>query len=382
MYPIPLSLYIHFPWCIRKCPYCDFNSFALNTELDETRYIQALVDDLQQDLHFVQDREIISIFMGGGTPSLFSPESMDILLTAIRKNLNLTQHCEITMEMNPGAVEYGNLKTYRDVGINRLSIGVQSFNPQQLQKLGRVHNEKEAIAIAEKIKDAGFDNFNLDLMYALPGQTVEEALLDLQQAIQLQPQHLSWYHLTIEPNTEFYRRPPQLPDEDTSIAIENAGKELLKQNEFQQYEVSAYSIDTHHQAAHNRNYWEFGDYLGIGAGAHSKITDLNTGIITRYWKQRTPKNYLGNNNFVAGERVLTDEDKIVEFMFNALRLTDGFCESSFNLRTGLNIDVIESTLNQAKLKGLLEIKDEVIRPTVLGGQFLNDLINLFSGESR
>ena len=269
---------------------------------------------------------------------------MAVLLRHIREKLNLSKNCEITMEMNPGAVEHGNLKGYREAGINRLSIGVQSFNPQQLQRLGRVHNATEAIAIAEQVKIAGFDNFNLDLMYALPGQTVTEALQDLNQAIQLKPQHISWYHLTIEPNTEFYRRPPQLPDEDTSIAIENAGKEFLKHNGFHQYEISAYSIDAKHESTHNRNYWEFGDYLGIGAGAHSKITDLNTGVITRYWKQRTPKNYLGENDFFAGERRLTEEDKIVEFMFNALRLTQGFYKETFKQRTGLEFKMIESSL--------------------------------------
>jgi len=374
---IPLSLYIHFPWCVRKCPYCDFNSYALNGKLDETTYINALIEDLNNDLKFMQNREIQSIFMGGGTPSLFSPTSMAILLQHIRTKLNLSTTCEITMEMNPGAVEHGNLKGYREAGINRLSIGVQSFNPEQLLKLGRVHNATEAITITEQVKNAGFDNFNLDLMYALPGQTVTEALQDLQQAVQLKPQHLSWYHLTIEPNTEFYRRPPQLPDEDMSIAIENAGKEFLKQHGFSQYEISAYSIDAQHQAIHNRNYWEFGDYLGIGAGAHSKITNLNTGVITRYWKQRTPKNYLGDNDFLAGERVLNEEDKIVEFMFNALRLTHGFCKETFKERTGLEFRMIESTLKQAELKGLISIQGNTITPTNLGSQFLNDLINLF-----
>jgi putative oxygen-independent coproporphyrinogen III oxidase len=374
---MPLSLYIHFPWCIRKCPYCDFNSYKLTTELDEPTYINALIADLKKDLSLAQDREIISIFMGGGTPSLFSPESMERLLTTVRQHLSLRTDCEITMEMNPGAVEHGNLAGYREAGINRLSIGVQSFNAKQLKTLGRVHNNTEAIEIVGKSQQAGFDNINLDLMYALPQQTVEEALDDLQQATQLQTQHLSWYHLTIEPNTEFYRRPPQVPDEDTSIEIEIAGKELLKKSGFDQYEISAFCHQAK-QCQHNRNYWEFGDYLGIGAGAHAKITDLETMQITRYWKQRTPRNYLNSDqNFVAGERILTPEDKVTEFMFNTLRLTDGFSAALFSERTGLPLLDIEKMLAKAQKKGFLQITNTNITPTALGLQYLNDMVQLF-----
>lgn len=374
---IPLALYIHFPWCIRKCPYCDFNSYKLNTELDEPSYINALVEDLINDLPYVQDREIISIFMGGGTPSLFSPESMEQLLTKIRQHLVLSSTCEITMEMNPGAVEYGNLLGYKEVGINRLSIGVQSFNPQQLKTLGRVHNHLEATEVVYKAQQAGFDNINLDLMYALPQQSVEEALADLQQALQLKTQHLSWYHLTIEPNTEFYRRPPQVPDEDTSIAIETAGKNLLQQSGFFQYEISAYA-NRERSCHHNLNYWEFGDYLGIGAGAHAKITDLKNMEITRYWKQRTPRNYLNRQqNFLGGERVLTLEDKITEFMFNALRLTHGFSSGLFSQRTGLDISYLDKMLDKAQQKAFLEVTNSRITPTSLGLQYLNDTVQLF-----
>ena len=378
MYQIPLSLYIHFPWCVRKCPYCDFNSHALNGKLDEESYIIALLSDLDNDLHYVQDREIVSIFMGGGTPSLFSAESMQRLMDGIRQKLHLAKNCEVTMEMNPGGVEHGNLPGYRIAGINRLSIGIQSFQPEQLKKLGRVHNQTEAIEIVSKVKTAGFDNINLDLMYALPQQSVHEALSDLQQAIDLQPQHLSWYHLTIEPNTEFYRRPPTLPDEDTSMAIEAAGKDLLVKNGFQQYEVSAYSKTPELQAQHNCNYWEFGDYLGIGAGAHSKITDLKTGKITRYTKHRTPRKYLANSApFISNERVLTEQDKIIEFMFNTLRLTAGFSSKLYTTRTGMPQTTIAPLLTQAQQRGFLLVNEHRISPTALGQQFLNEMLGIF-----
>ena len=338
--------------------------------------------DLQHDLAYVQDRQIISIFMGGGTPSLFSPESMNQLLTRIRQHLSFVSDCEITMEMNPGAVEHGNLTAYRTAGINRLSIGIQSFDPAQLKKLGRIHSDTEAKDIVGKAQQAGFDNINIDLMYALPQQDVAGAIADLQQAIDLKPQHLSWYHLTMEPNTEFYRQPPVLPDEDTSMAIESAGKEFLRQAGFQQYEISAYSTDPKRRARHNLNYWEFGDYLGIGAGAHSKITNLNTGVITRYWKQRTPRNYLVKENALAGERILTSADKVTEFMFNALRLNAGFPRELFMERTDLTLEDENSqgptlALQQAQQRGLLEIDDTSIRPTPLGLQFQNELIHLF-----
>lgn len=374
---IPLSLYIHFPWCIRKCPYCDFNSYRLTTPLDEQTYLHALIEDLKHDLIYVQNRKITSIFMGGGTPSLFSAESIDELLQTIRYYLPLQPHCEITMEMNPGAVEYGNLSGYRAAGINRLSIGIQSFHPQQLQILGRVHHSHEAIEVVHQVQEIGFDNINLDLMYALPDQTVPEALADLQQAIALKPQHLSWYHLTLEPNTEFYRRPPPLPDEDTSIEIENAGKNLLRDANFLAYEISAYQ-QAERFCRHNRNYWEFGDYLGIGAGAHAKITHPSTGTITRYWKHRTPRNYLNPAQpFLAGERTLTTADKITEFMFNALRLTDGFPLSLFTARTGLPLDNITEKLQLAQKRELIEITSTHLKPTALGLQYLNELIQLF-----
>jgi oxygen-independent coproporphyrinogen-3 oxidase len=375
---LPLSLYIHFPWCVRKCPYCDFNSHALNGKLDEISYINALLSDLDNDRQYVQDREIVSIFMGGGTPSLFSAESIQRLMEGIRLKLNLAQDCEVTMEMNPGGVEHGNLSGYRTAGINRLSIGIQSFQPEQLKKLGRVHNKTEAIEIVSKVKAAGFTNINLDLMYALPQQNVDEALSDLQQAIDLQPQHLSWYHLTIEPNTEFYRRPPILPDEDTSIAIETTGKELLAKMGFHQYEISAYSKTPALQARHNCNYWEFGDYLGIGAGAHSKITDLTTGKITRYTKQRTPNKYLTNRSpFISNERLLTEQDKIIEFMFNTLRLTAGFPADLFTARTGMAQSTLSALLIKAQQQGFLQIEQNRIAPTLLGQQFLNELLGIF-----
>lgn len=374
---IPLSLYIHFPWCIRKCPYCDFNSYKLTSPLNEHTYIDALLEDLKADLIYVQNRPITSIFMGGGTPSLFSADSMEYLLSSIKNHLTLSPHCEITMEMNPGAVEHGHLAGYRSAGINRLSIGVQSFQPHQLKKLGRVHNDMEAVNVVHRAQESGFNNINIDLMYALPEQTVEDALFDLQKAIDLKPQHLSWYHLTIEPNTEFYRTPPKLPDEEVSIAIEIAGKKLLKESGFQQYEVSAYSTKKH-ESQHNKNYWEFGDYLGIGAGAHSKITDLKTGEITRYWKQKVPASYLNaEKNYVAGKRVLTEADKITEFMFNALRLAEGFPVTLLTERTGLTVEHMSAPLALSQQKGLLAVNKTHIKPTPLGYQYLNEAINLF-----
>lgn len=378
MINVPLSLYIHFPWCIRKCPYCDFNSYTLQGDLQEKKYIETLLRDLSLDLSFVQNREIISIFMGGGTPSLFSANSMQILLDGIRQQLSLAKDCEITMEMNPGAVEHDNLSGYLAAGINRLSIGIQSFSPQQLKALGRVHTQEEAINVVANAQAAGFSNINLDLMYALPQQTVEEALHDLQQAIALKPQHLSWYHLTIEPNTEFFNKPPIQPEEDICIAIEEQGKTLLQHRGFSQYEISAYSIDAAHQAKHNRNYWEFGDYLGIGAGAHSKITNLSTGIISRYTKHRTPNKYLADTTtLISNTRVLSEHDNIMEFLFNALRLAHGIPISYFSERTGKDLSAIKTQLSQAQEKGWLIIENNTLTPTKLGQRFLNNLLELF-----
>ena len=276
----PLSLYIHFPWCIRKCPYCDFNSHTLGSELPEISYVNALIQDLEQGLSSVQDRPIRSIFMGGGTPSLFSPQAIQYLLVEIAKRLEFSDSIEISLEANPGAVEYPYFAAYRQAGINRLSLGIQSFETEKLQALGRIHDRDEAIKAVIAAKAAGFTNINLDLMHALPGQNLKQGLEDLNNAFLLAPTHISWYQLSIEPNTEFFIRPPSLPLEDSVFELQEQGKEQLAKNAYKQYEISAYSLDTYH-CLHNCNYWQFGDYLGIGAGAHSKITDMKNQVISR-----------------------------------------------------------------------------------------------------
>lgn len=374
---IPLALYIHVPWCIRKCPYCDFNSHHAPANLPEQQYIQALLADLGQELPQIWGRRLESIFIGGGTPSLFSAESMDELLSGIRALIPFRPNIEITLEANPGTFEQEKFKGFREAGINRLSVGIQSFNPQHLQALGRVHNQTEALKAAEVARYAGFDNFNLDLMFGLPKQTLEEAMADLQQAIDLQPTHLSWYQLTLEPNTLFYKHPPTLPDDDLLVDMQYAGQALLQQAEFEQYEVSAYAKQQ--QCRHNLNYWEFGDYLGIGAGAHGKITDP-FGQVTRHQKYRQPAQYL--QQVTQGQarsetQILSTDDLKFEFMLNALRLKAGFSLDLFTERTGLSPETLQAPLAFAEEKGWLTIQDQQVRTTELGWQFLNTVIQLF-----
>ena len=305
--PIPLALYVHIPWCARKCPYCDFNSHEARGPVPESAYVDALLADLEQDLPRVWGRRIESVFIGGGTPSLFSAEALDRLLAGLRARLPLRPDTEITLEANPGAVEQGKFAEFREIGINRLSIGVQSFNDEQLQRLGRIHDRRVAFAAAEAAHVAGLDNFNLDLMFGLPEQTVEQALADIANAVALQPAHLSYYQLTIEPNTRFYQSPPTLPDDETiSLMQERTQAELARQG-YRQYEVSAYARETR-RCRHNLNYWEFGDYLGIGAGAHGKLTDPAAGRIHRLWKLKQPRDYLamaGTPAFLALARAGT-----------------------------------------------------------------------------
>ncbi len=325
--PPPLSLYIHFPWCIKKCPYCDFNSHAVKNTLPEDAYIQALLKDLDSELPHVWGRTVQSIFMGGGTPSLISPTAMEQLLSGIRARLPLKPGAEITLEANPGSAEQQRFTGYRQAGINRLSIGIQSFNDQQLKNLGRVHNAAEGNRAAQAARDAGFDNFNLDLMFGLPEQTESQALEDLQQAISLQPAHLSWYQLTLEPNTLFHASPPILPDEDTKSAMQQAGQSQLAAHGYTQYEVSAYA-QAGRSCYHNLNYWGFGDYIGIGAGAHGKITDGGTGHhpadagknATRRRTLTLPAQRPVSN----GQRTLTPDEAVFEFALNSLRLKQGF----------------------------------------------------------
>ncbi|MFZ1568107.1 MAG: radical SAM family heme chaperone HemW [Thiolinea sp.] len=375
---IPLALYIHLPWCIRKCPYCDFNSHHAPNHLPEKQYVQALLNDLAQELPYIWGRRLESIFIGGGTPSLFSAESMDELISGIRALLPFRPNIEITLEANPGTFEQEKFNGFREAGINRLSVGIQSFNPQHLQALGRVHNQAEALKAAEVARYAGFNNFNLDLMFGLPQQSLEQALADLQQAIDLQPTHLSWYQLTLEPNTLFYKHPPVLPDDDLLVDMQYAGQALLQQAGYTQYEVSAYA-QAGRECRHNLNYWQFGDYLGIGAGAHGKITDPFKQVI-RHQKYRQPTQYLQQTELGQARsetQTLTAADLKFEFMLNALRLKSGFDLELFAERTGLSIETLQAPLELAAQKGWLTINQNHIQTTELGWQFLNTVIQLF-----
>jgi putative oxygen-independent coproporphyrinogen III oxidase len=378
----PLTLYIHFPWCVRKCPYCDFNSHAVRGELPEEQYIDALLTDLEQDLPRVWGRPVRSIFLGGGTPSLFSPEAIERLLAGVRARVALLPEAEITLEANPGTVETERFSGYRAAGVNRLSIGIQSFQPEQLRKLGRIHGRDEALAAAQAARTAGFDNFNLDLMFGLPQQMPDEVLTDLRTALALNPTHLSVYQLTLEPNTLFHAHPPELPDDDVLAAMQDALQAELAGAGFAQYEVSAYAR-AGRRCRHNLNYWQFGDYLGLGAGAHAKITHA-TGI-TRLWKVKRPRDFLatvGTPSVLGGEQRLSKEDAAFEFMLNALRLTEGFPSVLFTERTGLPLATLAATLTQASARGLIEHGAETIRSTPLGQRFLNDLIAMFLPEGR
>jgi len=375
---IPVSLYIHIPWCIRKCPYCDFNSHQAPTELPEVQYIQALLEDFRQEQALVEGRQISSIFIGGGTPSLFSAESIDSLIQGVRKICNWDEDIEITLEANPGTFEQQRFNDYRKAGINRLSIGIQSYNPEHLKVLGRVHNSNEAIQAAQIAREAGFDNFNLDLMFGLPAQTTMQALDDLQQAIDCNPSHLSWYQLTIEPNTLFHHQPPTLPDHELQWDIQQAGQSLLAKHGFEQYEVSAYAKQQQ-MCRHNLNYWQFGDYIGIGAGAHGKLTGTD-GVIKRYQKYRQPKQYLDNasmGEFRSSSKTLEAKDLPFEFMLNALRLKSGIDYTVYQERAGQPFSSIKNTVEQAKASGLLQDTQQRIVCTEHGWRFLDDTLSLF-----
>jgi oxygen-independent coproporphyrinogen-3 oxidase len=376
---------VHIPWCVRKCPYCDFNSHAQssekNSEIPEREYLAALIADLDIDRTAVKQRELQSIFFGGGTPSLMSPHIIGELLEAVAARFTLSPTIEITLEANPGTTEQQRFADFRAAGVNRLSIGVQSFNPRHLQTLGRIHDSDQALRAVAQARNAGFDNINLDLMHGLPAQSIEDAMADLQQAVALETEHLSWYQLTIEPNTEFYKRPPQLPEDDTLAAIQESGFELLAGAGFEHYEVSAFC--RHGRASlHNLNYWQFGDYIGIGAGAHGKLTRrdgaTSTLSIERTHKTRLPKDYLASagrcdrNN----ERISTVALPF-EFMMNALRLHRGFARELFSARTGLPWAVVASKIDALIARGLLIDDAECIVPTPLGQRFLNDVLGEF-----
>ena len=378
----PLSLYIHLPWCLRKCPYCDFNSHELRPadsvagELPEQRYINALMADLEAAVPLVWGRTVHSIFIGGGTPSLFSPQAIDQLLSGVRARLRLESDCEITLEANPGTFEKDRFRAFRNAGVTRLSIGVQSFNDAHLKTLGRVHNGAQAIAAVEEAAQA-FDTFNLDIMYALPGQTLSNMEQDMQTAIALQPPHISIYHLTIEPNTYFSKFPPAIPEDDIAYEMLDRITEMTTASGMARYEISAYAKPGH-GCFHNTNYWQFGDYLGIGAGAHSKLSFPHR--VVRQVRWREPKLYM--DNALAGNALSQDEDVKradlpFEYMLNALRLRDGFLLQDFVARTGLPLTSIEPGLQQAEEKGLITRDMVRVRPTERGFDFLSDLQGLF-----
>ena len=373
--PPPLSLYIHIPWCVRKCPYCDFNSHEARNEVPEKAYIDALMADLEQSMPRIWGRRVRSIFFGGGTPSLFTPDAINRILSGVRALTPLEYDAEITLEANPGTVDAAHFTGYREAGINRLSLGIQSFNNGYLESLGRIHDGSQAIAAAE-LALATFDAVNLDVMYALPDQSLEDALADAKQAVALSPAHLSFYHLTLEPNTPFHRTPPSLPDDDTSAAMQEAIEDLLAQHGYEHYETSAFAKKGS-RCRHNLNYWQFGDYLGIGAGAHSKLSF--TDRITRESRYKHPKRFLEQAEGCAVENqwAIARDELAFEFMMNALRLTEGFDIEIFELRTGLSIEVIQHQLEKAYGLELLERDANFIRPTLRGQRFLNELLQLF-----
>lgn len=374
--PPPLSLYIHIPWCIRKCPYCDFNSHETRNSVPEEKYVAALISDLEQSVPLIWGRKIRSIFFGGGTPSLFRPESVDRILSNVRALAPLEYDAEITLEANPGTVDAVHFRGYREAGVNRLSLGIQSFNPLHLAAIGRIHDDKQAIAAIDLALET-FGAVNLDIMYALPGQVLEEALSDARMACTFGPAHLSFYHLTLEPNTPFYRSPPSLPDDDTAAGMQEAVEDLLGQHGYEHYETSAFARKGR-RCRHNLNYWEFGDYLGIGAGAHSKLS-LPDKII-RQSRHKHPNRYLEGvqqGKPVDNEWLVAAEDIGFEFMMNALRLTSGFDARLFEERTGYVLGKLESPLEAALAKGLIEKTENRIRPTQNGQRYLNELLQLF-----
>ena len=371
----PLSLYIHIPWCVRKCPYCDFNSHAQRGDLPEAAYIAAMLEDLDQDLHYIQGRELASIFIGGGTPSLFSASAYAQLFDGLRQRLRFSRDIEITLEANPGTLEQGRFAAYRELGINRLSIGVQSFDAQQLKKLGRIHSAGDALAAIASARDAGYDNFNIDLMHGLSGQTEADALNDLRMAIDSGAPHISWYQLTIEANTEFYKRPPELPQESALMAMQRAGFTLLSDAGLTRYEVSAFARDGR-RARHNLNYWRFGDYLALGAGAHGKVT-LASGV-RRYQKTRKPEDYLSRSPSRSSQaQNVADADLPFEFMMNVLRLREGVESELYLQRTGLPIADIAPVLKRLRARGLLIDEPTLIACSERGFAFIDSILSEF-----
>lgn len=374
----PLSLYVHIPWCQRKCPYCDFNSHPLTGALPERLYVDALLGDLDQELPLIGERPLVSLFIGGGTPSLLSGMAVQRLLDGIRARVPLVPDAEISLEANPGTAEAGRFADYRAAGINRLSLGAQSFQAPQLAALGRIHGPAEARQAVTLARQSGFDNLNLDLMFGLPGQNLESARRDLEEALAFAPEHLSYYQLTLEPHTRFAADPPPLPDEDRVWDMQQQGKALLSSGGLRQYEVSAHARPGH-ACVHNLGYWTFGDYLGLGAGAHGKLS-LADGSLWRRWKRPQPAAYLAgatSGAFLAGHQRLTARELPVEFLMNALRLNQGFPRALFEARTGLSWTVLEAGMTRARELGLIREEADLVRPTALGRRFLDDLLALF-----
>ena len=377
--PPPLALYVHIPWCLKKCPYCDFNSHEGRGELPESRYVEAVIADLEFALPSIWGRRVGSVFFGGGTPSLFSPEAIDRILAALRARVPISPDAEITLEANPGTFEQARFAGFKAAGVNRLSLGVQSFDPRFLSAIGRVHDDREA-RVAAQAALAIFGNVNFDLMYALPGQTLADAQADVAAALEFSPPHLSFYHLTIEPNTLFHRHPPRLPDDDTAADMEQAIDDALGRAGYAHYETSAYA-KSGHECRHNLNYWRFGDYLGIGAGAHSKLSFADR--IVRQVRYKQPQQYMEQverGQPLLEEHEVTRTEVGFEFMLNAMRLSDGVPVSLFAERTGFSLTLVERQLDQAERRGLIERDHQRIKPTALGRRFLNDLQALFLPE--
>tara|TARA_R110001592_G_scaffold322246_3_gene601168 strand:+ start:5661 stop:6803 length:1143 start_codon:yes stop_codon:yes gene_type:complete len=373
----PLSLYVHIPWCIEKCPYCDFNSHKLKGEIPEKEYLTALIDDLKQDLSFVQGRDLFSIFIGGGTPSLISAPGIKWLLENIQQQIPFSENIEITLEANPGAIENQKIADFKEAGINRFSFGVQSFQQEKLTKLGRIHGVEEAKTAAMQARHVGMKTFNLDLMHGLPDQSLDDAMSDLKTAIALKPTHLSWYQLTIEPNTQYFSHPPTLPDDETLWSIQEAGVKLLAEHGYAQYEISGYS-QIGWQCQHNLNYWRFGDYLGIGCGAHGKISLPLENKILRTTKIKHPKGYLEPQRPYMDEcNAVAKDELIFEYMINRLRLMEVIPFAEFENYTGLTRAVLDKQLQLAIKKELVTVDNDFFQVTPLGHRYLNELLTIF-----
>jgi oxygen-independent coproporphyrinogen-3 oxidase len=371
----PLGLYVHLPWCVRKCPYCDFNSHQVRDGVPSAEYSEALISDLERDLPLVWGRPVSSIYFGGGTPSLFSAQEIGSLISAFRARLVVVPDAEITLEANPGTIERDSFEAYREAGVNRVSLGVQSFEPEILKRIGRIHGPDEVATSLDSLRRAGMDNFNIDLMFGQPGQSQEQAISDISRAIDAGATHISHYQLTIEPNTAFAARPPELPGEDASWEMQEATAELLSANGFEQYEISAWSKPGR-KSEHNLNYWRYGDFLGIGAGAHAKISNIAENKIQRLSRHRHPRQYMDGQH-VAEDRVIEGSERMFEYFLNRLRLLEGIGPSDFTARTGLAWEHAEPGLSEASKKGLLERRGDQYFHTETGWRFVNDIQALF-----